>query len=54
MADKKVVELIVNGGQANAGPPCPALGPLGVNIVAVVSRINEVTKDYWNEGPRKS
>jgi len=28
MADKKVVELIVSGGQANAGPPFgPALGP---------------------------
>ena len=47
MVDKKVVELIVNGGQANAGPPLgPALGPLGVNIVAVVNKINEVTKEY--------
>jgi large subunit ribosomal protein L11 len=47
MADKKIVEFIVNGGQANAGPPLgPALGPLGVNIVAIVNKINEVTKDY--------
>jgi len=47
MADKKVVELLVNGGQANAGPPLgPALGPLGINIVAVVTKINELTKDY--------
>jgi Ribosomal protein L11 len=47
MADKKVVEVIVNGGQANAGPPLgPALGPLGVNIVAIVNKINEVTKAY--------
>ncbi|MDR2719865.1 MAG: 50S ribosomal protein L11 [Nitrososphaerota archaeon] len=47
MVDKKVVELIVSGGQANAGPPLgPALGPLGVNIVAVVNKINEVTKEY--------
>jgi len=47
MADKKVVELIVSGGQANAGPPLgPALGPLGVNVVQVVNKINEVTKDY--------
>jgi large subunit ribosomal protein L11 len=47
MPEKKVVELIVSGGQANAGPPLgPALGPLGVNIVAVVNKINEVTKDY--------
>jgi len=47
MADKKVVELLVNGGQANAGPPLgPALGPLGINIMAVVVKINELTKDY--------
>jgi len=47
MADKKIVELLINGGQANAGPPLgPALGPLGINIVAVVTKINEVTKDY--------
>ena len=47
MADKKVVEVIVNGGQATAAPPLgPALGPLGVNIVSVVNKINEVTKEY--------
>ena len=47
MADKKVVELLINGGQANAGPPLgPALGPLGINIVAIVTKINELTKDY--------
>lgn len=47
MPDKKVVELLVSGGQANAGPPLgPALGPLGVNILLVVNKINELTKDY--------
>ncbi|HLN89121.1 MAG TPA: 50S ribosomal protein L11 [Candidatus Binatia bacterium] len=47
MSEKKIVELIVNGGQANAGPPLgPALGPLGVNIVAIVNKINEITKEY--------
>ena len=47
MSEKKVVELLVSGGQANAGPPLgPALGPLGVNIVAIVGKINELTKDY--------
>jgi len=47
MADKKIIELLVSGGQANAGPPLgPALGPLGVNVVAIVNKINEVTKDY--------
>src|SRR4030066_1147560 len=47
MAEKKVVELLVNGGQANAGPPLgPALGPLGVNVMLVVNKINELTKDY--------
>jgi large subunit ribosomal protein L11 len=47
LADKKVVELLVSGGQATAGPPLgPALGPLGVNVMMIVNRINELTKDY--------
>jgi len=47
MGEKKVVELLVSGGQANAGPPLgPALGPLGLNVMAVVTKINELTKDY--------
>jgi large subunit ribosomal protein L11 len=47
MVENKTVELIVAGGQATAGPPLgPALGPLGVNIMAVVNKINEQTKDY--------
>ena len=47
MVDKKVVELLVSGGQANAGPPLgPALGPLGVNVMMIVNKINELTKDY--------
>ncbi len=44
---KKTVEALVAGGQATAGPPLgPALGPLGVNVLAVVNKINAVTKDY--------
>jgi large subunit ribosomal protein L11 len=47
MADKKMIDLLVNGGQANAGPPLgPALGPLGVNVMMIVNKINELTKDY--------
>ena len=47
MGKKKIVELLVNGGQATAGPPLgPALGPLGLNVLAVVNKINELTKDY--------
>ncbi|MBC7130570.1 50S ribosomal protein L11 [Candidatus Bathyarchaeota archaeon] len=47
MGEKKVVELLVSGGQATAGPPLgPALGPLGVNIMAIVNKINELTKDF--------
>jgi large subunit ribosomal protein L11 len=47
MVENKIVELIVAGGQATAGPPLgPALGPLGMNIMAVVTKINELTKDY--------
>ena len=47
MGEKKVIEALVNGGQATAGPPLgPALGPLGVNVLAIVTKINEITKDY--------
>jgi len=45
--EKKTINALVGGGQATAGPPLgPALGPLGVNVLAVVNRINELTKDY--------
>jgi len=47
MPETKVLELLINGGQATAGPPLgPALGPLGLNIMLVVNKINELTKDY--------
>ena len=47
MSEKKIVEALVNGGQATAGPPLgPALGPLGVNVLAIVEKINEITKGY--------
>ena len=47
MGEKKIVEALVSGGQATAGPPLgPALGPLGVNVLAIVTKINEITKDY--------
>jgi large subunit ribosomal protein L11 len=47
LGDKKQVEALLNGGEANAGPPLgPALGPLGVNVLQIVNRINELTKAY--------
>jgi len=47
LGEKKVVEALVSGGKATAGPPLgPTLGPLGVNVLAVVNRINELTKQY--------
>jgi len=47
MGEKKEIEALVSGGQATAGPPLgPALGPLGVNVLQVVNRINELTKPY--------
>jgi large subunit ribosomal protein L11 len=43
----EIVEVLIEGGQASAGPPIgPALGPHGVNIVEIVSKINEVTSDF--------
>jgi len=47
LGEKKTVEALVSGGQATAGPPLgPALGPLGVNVPAIVSKINELTSDF--------
>ncbi len=43
----EVVEVLVDGGKASAGPPLgPALGPLGVNVGKVVGAINEKTKAF--------
>ena len=40
----KTFNFIVNVGQATGGPPIgPALGPLGVNIMQIVNKINEET-----------
>ncbi|MEK6965451.1 MAG: 50S ribosomal protein L11 [Thermoproteota archaeon] len=51
MADLQTVSTLVTGGQASAGPPLgPALGPMGVNVMQVISEINEKTKDF--EGMR--
>ena len=42
MAD--TVEVMVDGGAATPGNPLgPALGPLGVNVVAIVAEINKQT-----------
>lgn len=45
MAD--IVEALVDGGKASAGPPLgPALGPKGVNIGEVIAAINEKTRAF--------
>jgi large subunit ribosomal protein L11 len=42
-----IVEAMVEGGKASGGPPIgPALGPTGVNIFQVVTKINEITQPY--------
>ncbi len=47
MGEKKSVNALVVGGEANAGPPLgPALGPFGMNVMMIVKDINEKTKDY--------
>jgi large subunit ribosomal protein L11 len=47
MGEKKAVDAPVDGGKATAGPPLgPALGPLGVNVIQIVNRINDLTKAY--------
>lgn len=48
MSEKDViVEAMVEGGKASGGPPIgPALGPTGVNIFQVVTKINEITQPF--------
>ncbi len=47
MGEKKIIEALISGGKATGGPPLgPALGPLGVNVLQVVNKINELTKSY--------
>jgi len=47
VSERKIVEALVSGGKATAGPPLgPSLGPLGVNVLAIVNKINEATKSY--------
>ena len=47
MGKKQIVEALVEGGKASAGPPIgSSLGPMKVNIGQVVSQINDKTKDF--------
>lgn len=47
MGEKKIINVLVTGGEANAGPPLgPALGPLGVNVLGIVNEINKQTGDF--------
>lgn len=41
------INALVQGGKASPGPPLgPSLGPLGMNIKAVIDKINIETKDF--------
>ena len=45
--EKKIINALVTGGEASAGPPLgPALGPLGVNVLMIVNEINKQTADF--------
>lgn len=47
MSEKKIIDALIDGGKATAGPPLgPALGPLGVNVLQIVNKINDLTKSY--------
>jgi len=44
MGEKQIINVLVTGGEASAGPPLgPALGPLGVNVLGIV---NKQTGDF--------
>jgi len=41
------VSLLVEGGKASGGPPlATSIGPLGINVNAIVKEINDKTKDF--------
>ncbi len=47
MGEKKIINVLVTGGEASAGPPLgPALGPLGVNVLGIVNEINHQTSGF--------
>ena len=42
-----IIHGLIEGGKATNGPPFgPALGPMGVNIGAIVAEINKETKNF--------
>ena len=44
---EKQLRFIVEGGKATAGPPIgPALSPLGVNVLQIIEKINELTGEF--------
>jgi len=44
---KQTVEAMIEGGKASAAPPLgPALGPTGLNLAQVISKINEKTSSF--------
>lgn len=44
---EKSLKVLIPGGKATAGPPLgPALGPMGLNVVQVVDKINEATSEF--------
>ena len=47
MVTKKTFSFLVDGGKATGGPPIgPTIGPTGLNIMMVINKINELTKDF--------
>jgi len=47
LGEKQVINVLVIGGEASAGPPLgPALGPLGVNVLGIVNEINKQTSSF--------
>ena len=47
LGSKKTFNFLIEGGKASGGPPIgPSLGPLGLNVMQVVNKINELTKEF--------
>lgn len=47
MTRTKTFKFLIEGGKATPGPPIgPSLGPLGLNLIEVVNKINQMTKEF--------
>ena len=44
---RKTFSFLIEGGKCSGGPPLgPSLSPLGVNVMLIVNKVNELTREF--------